>query len=790
MLARRLQSRPRPREGLGDLLGWAFLIDEGTVLMKDGALLTGWRLEPRDLASATAAEVTRVSNAIHESLDLLGDSMTLEVNVHRRHTTGYSLSGWRHFPTPALRALESERADQFNRPGIHYATTCTALVTYFPPKEASARWERLVVQGPGRGLDYEHILTRFRTRVAEAQALLSTAFAVQSLSSDDLLRECHQSLTGLDHPVHTPDASYLSHTLASCDLECGYCPRLDGQYLLICTINGLGSSTSDLAGAFVLGMHEQVRWHMRFVGLSRHGAARRIRRLQTRWFHQRGGLRRLVGSGQDGFEDQDALSMQQETGDALEEATSRYSRFGYLSNAFILRDANLERGQERAHALLQVLRDQGFTGSLETFNATDAFIGSLPGHGYANLRRPIVSSRNVAHLFPVSMPWRGDPVCPNPIFPDHSPALTCVRTRGHDAFYLNLYQGDVGHTLIVGATGAGKSVLVGFMALNFLRYAKSRVHVFDLGYSHHTACLAAGGIHHDLRDACVQPLRWVDREEDRLWALNWIESLYELAGSEPSAQQRLELANALILLRDSEPDARTLASFRDLLPVNLQYALERYTSPDAFGTLFNGSQDRAESARMEVYESGAVMELGDAVVVPLLLALFRRIERKLDGTPTLIVVEEAWAALLRSRFAEQIKAWLLTLRKRNAAVVLVAHSPAQIQALPNAALITESCPTKILLPNPEAETPVMAPVYAAMDLNPREIAQIASAYRKREYYYKSPRGGRLFELDLGPVARTLLMPLAGMTPDESRKRVEAAVAAHGDDFLKSLTIDP
>lgn len=150
------------------------------------------------------------------------------------------------------------------------------------------------------------------------------------------------------------------------------------------------------------------------------------------------------------------------------------------------------------------------------------------------------------------------------------------------------------------------------------------------------------------------------------------------------------------------------------------------------------------------------------------------------------MIEEAWAALLRSRFAERIKAWLLTLRKHNAAVLLVAHSPAQIAALPNAALITESCPTKIILPNPEARANDTAAMYRALDLSPRAIDVIASAKPKQEYFYKSPAGSRLFELNLGPMARTLLMPLPGMSGEASRTRIQEALHHHGHDFLHHI----
>ena len=124
--------------------------------------------------------------------------------------------------------------------------------------------------------------------------------------------------------------------------------------------------------------------------------------------------------------------------------------------------------------------------------------------------------------------------------------------------------------------------------------------------------------------------------------------------------------------------------------------------------------------------------------------------------------------------------------KHNAAVVLVTHSPAQIRELPNAAMLTESCPTKIVLPNPEARHPDQAAVYRTLGLNAREIDIIATATRKRDYYYKSTGGSRLFDLDLGPVALSLLTPLPGLSVQESTARLTNLIRRYGEDFLEHL----
>ncbi|MCY4172124.1 MAG: hypothetical protein OXF08_11090 [Bacteroidetes bacterium] len=777
-LIQRLQQLKNPAEGLGDLLGWAFMIDEGIILMKDGSFLSGIELNPPDLEASSSADVNSVTDTVHDMLMLLGEGYGIEVNVHRNYLNHYPIDEKHHFPTDSLRAMEEERQKQFRETKHHYLMRRTVLFTYTPSKELWSKWERPIIKGTQNEFDYQQILSDYKRTLTEVHGLLKSRFEASLLSNSNLLTECHSTLTGTLDQVQNTSKSYLSYSLASDDFQTGFYPKVSGQHIFVITISSLGVETRVAGCDFLNRLEGEWRWHMRYVGMSRHGAERRIKRLQTSWFHQRRGLRKLIAPKEEGFEDQDAVNMQQESATAHAESSSGRVRFGYFTNALILRDSIMKRGLAQSQILMQGLRDQGFTCSLETINATDAFIGTLPGHGHANLRRPLLSSRNIAHLFPVSAPWRGAHSCPSPLFEENSPALACAKTSGGIPFMVNLHQGDVGHTLVIGATGSGKSVLVGWLALNFLRYANSRVHIFDIGKSHQVSGLASGGSQYSFGETstnALQPLRHIDQKNERLWALSWLEIIYDLSRELVDAEGRLILSETLDLLSQSPPEFRTLTAYHLLLPQTLKSVVAQYTEDGPYGQLFDGDTVADVSKRFQVYELGNVLDQGDSVMVPLLLSLFRNIERTLDGTPTLIVIEEAWAALLRSQFSERIKAWLLTLRKRNAAVILVAHSPAQIMALPNAALITESCPTKIILPNSDARTEEGLAMYRALDLNPRAIELIASATPKREYFYKRPQGGRLFELNLGPIARTLLIPPSGKDASEGHACIGEAI---------------
>src|SRR5690606_38375434 len=142
----------------------------------------------------------------------------------------------------------------------------------------------------------------------------------------------------------------------------------------------------------------------------------------------------------------------------------------------------------------KVIQGRDFTAMIETINAVDAWLGSLPGHAYANVRQPPISTLNLAHMIPLSAVWAG------PERDEHfgAPPLLYGKTEGSTPFRLSLHVGDVGHTLVVGPTGAGKSVLLALMALQFRRYETSQVFAFDFGGSIRAAALAMGGDWHDL----------------------------------------------------------------------------------------------------------------------------------------------------------------------------------------------------------------------------------------------------------------------------------------------------
>jgi type IV secretion system protein TrbE len=175
---------------------------------------------------------------------------------------------------------------------------------------------------------------------------------------------------------------------------------------------------------------------------------------------------------------------------------------------------------------------------------------------------------------------------------------------------------------------------------------------------------------------------------------------------------------------------------------------------------------------VQVFEAEGLIGRGAAPAV--LSYLFHRIEGRLDGRPTLLIIDEGWLALDDRGFARQLREWLKTLRKKNASVIFATQSLADIETSAIAPALIESCPTRIFLPNERAIEPRITSIYRRFGLNDRQIEIISRATPKRHYYCQSRRGNRLFELGLGDIA--LALTAASSKSDQAAIAVALATA--------------
>ena len=419
----------------------------------------------------------------------------------------------------------------------------------------------------------------------------------------------------------------------------------------------------------------------------------------------------------------------------------------------------------------------------------EAWLGSLPGHVYANVRQPLVHTLNLAHLMPLSSVWAG------PRRNEHldGPPLFYAETSGSTPFRFSTHVGDVGHTLIVGPTGAGKSVLLALMALQFRRYAGAQVYIFDKGNSARTAVLAMGGAHHELGSdgaLAFQPLIGIDDPAERSWAAEWIGTLLDHEKIALTPEVKETLWSALTSLASAPAEERTLTGLSVLLQSNaLKSALLTYTLEGPFGRLLDAAEDNLALADVQCFETENLLHQA-SVVLPVLTYLFHRLEARFSGRPTLLILDEAWVYLENPLFAARIREWLKVLRKKNVSVVFATQSLADIANSSIAPAIIESCPQRIFLANERAIEPQSRIAYEQFGLNDRQIELVSRAVPKRQYYLQSRRGNRLFELGLGPIA--LAFCAASSPADQALiERIRSASAPSGfaANFLEARGLD-
>jgi type IV secretion system protein VirB4 len=382
-------------------------------------------------------------------------------------------------------------------------------------------------------------------------------------------------------------------------------------------------------------------------------------------------------------------------------------------------------------------------------------------------------------MIPLSAVWAG------PERDEHlgAPPLLYGKTEGSTPFRLSLHVGDVGHTLVVGPTGAGKSVLLALMALQFRRYANAQVFAFDFGGSIRAASLAMGGDWHDLGggltegdefSVSLQPLARIHDTYERAWAADWIVAILMREGIAITPEVKEHLWTALTSLASAPVGERTITGLAVLLQSNdLKQALRPYCVGGPYGRLLDAESEHLGSSEVQAFEIEGLVGTGAAPAV--LAYLFHRIGDRLDGRPTLLIIDEGWLALDDEGFAGQLREWLKTLRKKNASVIFATQSLSDIDNSAIAPAIIESCPTRLLLPNERAIEPQITAIYRRFGLNDRQIEILARATPKRDYYCQSRRGNRLFELGLSEVG----LALCAASSKSDQTLIAQIVAEHG-----------
>jgi type IV secretion system protein VirB4 len=628
------------------------------------------------------------------------------------------------------------------------------------------------------GIDWRERLEAFIGETERFLGLLEGVVPEAAwLDDGETLTHLHDCVSTRRHPVVLPEVPmHLDALLADEPLTGGLAPMLGSHHLRVASVRGFPTSTWP---GLLDDLNRQgfaYRWSTRFICLDKADAEKELVRLRRQWFAKRKNivalLRETIFQQESPLVDSDADNKAADADAALQELGSDQVAFGYVTTTVTVLDVDATSAAEKLRAVERAIQSRGFVTTSETLNAVEAWLSSIPGHAYANVRQPIVSTLNLAHLMPVSAVWAG----PERNAHLDGPPLIVTRTDGATPFRLVTHVGDVGHTLVVGPTGMGKSVLLAMLAMQFRRYPGSRIFAFDMGRSMRATILGLGGEHYDLgSDGSIafQPFARIDSEGYRAWAAEWVEGRLVHEGVAVGPAEKDAVWSALASLASAPVEQRTMTGLSVLLQSNaLRQALQPYVLGGAHGRLLDSDHDRLGRADVQGFEMEELMQ-SKAAVMAVLRYLFARFDERFDGAPTLLILDEAWLFLDDPVFASRIRQWLKTLRKKNVSVVFATQSLADVKDSTIAPAIVESCASRIFLPNPQATEPQIRVIYEGFGLNARQIDIVATAQPKRDYYYQSRLGNRVFDLGLGPVA----LAFAGASTPEEQRDIDAVSAS-------------
>jgi type IV secretion/conjugal transfer VirB4 family ATPase len=784
--------------GLSDLLLYFALVEDHILYLHDGALMAGWEYTCQDMDSVSPEDAAHLSYVLSSCLNLGSDWM-VETNALRSPVQEYAPEG--AFPDIATQLIDEERRIQFTAPNANFRSKYYLTLTYLPPRMKEQKIAQWFSSTPGEQVEVQKAalakrsLEYFKSVLDQFESLFGGIFQIQRLQSVEmtdtagrqwfdhrLLRYLRACITGDDFPFSRPRVPMYLNTLFNADLVPGVEPEIAGKQLRILAVDRYPAESWPGMFRVLEQCPFAYRWNTRTMLMDPEISKQLHDKNRRAWRGKERGLLAQFFNLKNSAVDTDAVQMSLEAQEAMSVAGRGDVQFGHYNARIILMDKDPLVLADRIDYITKVIQTTGFAFRIETVNAVDAWRGSLPGHGYSDLRQGLVHTLNVADGMPTSSAWTGLEFNPSSKMPPRTPPIFYAQTDGATPYRGHFHVDDNPHTAVFGPTGAGKSMFLAFTVAQWLRLPGATIFSFDKKAALYPLVHAARGTYYDFgghyrkQRQRLCPLAHLEAPLDRAWAETWLTDLCEANALVIRPEHRNYISEGVRRLASGRN--RSLTHFQSLVQQKeIQAALQLYTIGSAASEgLLDGESDDLHLSDFCVFEMEQLLGLDHRIVSATLTYLFRRINDRLDTRkPTLITVDEAWVALRHPLFREFLRTWLKELRKMNAMVLLATQNLDDVFKSEIKDVVLEQCATTVFLPNPKATSSSSAyEYYTQCGLSDAQIQQIARGVKKRDYYFSNAYGFRRIDLALKKVA---LAFLAELTTDQ-RELMNSMIAAN------------
>ena len=777
------------------LMPWFREVAPGVVLLMDGSLLAVFRYEGLLIGAAPEHEVDAALDAFEAAFNVLDSCCTVQTYLDKRRRQ-YGRES--KIQNPVARVLDNAWM-QFVDNGNLRAVSHSVCIRYNPfggeqgfldevalrvsgsgASLGAAIWETLL-ERVSRKAPIERLrgkilsaITRFEDLVHSWHATVGSRVSITRLQDSELRAELSNrcNLATPREAVNLPGELHFLHTLLPTDTvfrEANGLIRFEGggrtRWVQVFSVKGYPGVADSSVMERLLGLQVDFTLAQSFSYLDREKAKELIMEAQTHYLSTIKGplvqmMERASGQASNKINAGNQV-LADESRDALIYAQTRNGHYGYHTmTAMVMADTPEELLQD-TQVLSGVLINAGYGLIKETINSFSAFAGTIPGAVGTVTRSALINTENLAHMSVVSTLNAGRDFNPHLTKQRgiYSEALTLMPTLSDVPEHLNLHVDDVGHFMIVGPTGAGKSTIANKIIIDWTRYEPCRVITIDKTRSNWIPIMSLGGQYCDVSgqagSARLAPARWL-KDRRRLSTLRaWIVGAMHSENSVPFTEtQHGVIDKSLAMAYDQVEGGTTptLTLVHSLIQGQdraLAMRLRPYVGDGPYGSIFDNAICQLQLSDICGLDVGNVLK-DERLAKPLLRYLFAVIDEQVEeGRPTLIYVEEGWYLNRDPEFAAGFEEWVRTMRSRGCVVGLSTQSLKELNEVPMSEVLKESIRTRIFLPNSDAFA--SADLYCnQFGLVEADLHMIREARRKRDFLLVQDGRKRLVDLHLPP----------------------------------------
>ncbi|WP_031492553.1 hypothetical protein [Succinivibrio dextrinosolvens] len=776
-----------------DLLDYAVLGPKDTVILKNGALMKVYRIIPVCTSYLNEHDAHKIHSMLCSSIKKLDKTYMVNCDVIRSADLDKEDSVF--FGSNAARRLYEKRSEYFER----NRTFKNEFFISFTRLNSSAGADDIISLLKGEKSFREGLISEIDSFNHEAKSFIdgfSSVCEIKELGisqsktqrvSSETVNFLYSCIKGVNTSLSYPSCRPLLDTLLSSeDFIPGKCPMLGNRYIGIISIDGF-PLTSDFGVLKALcTLPFEYRFSNRFISYSSIESSLKMALLRRLWIQRRKSFFSMFSSSADSEVNKDAEEMVENVDEARKSMVQNEHNFGALSSTLIIFDESIESLERKAQMSLKVFEKLGFSGRVETVNATDAYLGSLPGHSIENLRRAMVSGEVVADLMPLHKNYLGERQSPNKGYGESAPHLMTVVSSDSEKAYLNLHVKDLANCLVVGPPGSGKSVFLGTTLLSLLKYEGMKIFAFDKGQSFYALNRFLNGRHICLDESSSErfcPLYDLGDKSKITEGALFIEKLYEYAGKTLTDSERGLIFSTVELLSENPSYRHSLTDFYNLLNNSeLKGAFRQYIRSVNPLSPLDGNENPNLNSHLTVFECGNFFESGNRNLYPVLNCIFSQINSEIPKVKSsAIIIDEAWLMLSNSYFCSQLLSWIKTVRKHNTMVILATQSVNDFARAKLLEDILDCVKTRIYLPNADIKSPSLKELYSKLGLNDLQQQEIFEGTPKQDLFLHKDGNFMKFNLAISESELKLLSFTA-----KDRSELDLRFNSEGGEFVWEL----